>query len=203
MGHQARGQIWGWPGRSGPDSLLTVPGPLHPAVSEALPLDLSHIQHPTSPTTAALAPALPRLSISSTAVQQSPRPDISTTLTCPSPTSPHPPQCLHLLSPLISCRDPYISLFGGLPLTSLRSSRSQTPHAPAKLDLLFPSTPGAPHSAKPFSNSNCQVLFSHKSPSPMPPPLVTLSTGLTPSEKGGLSHRHRSLQDSWNRPPPE
>lgn len=45
------------------------------------------------------------------------------------------------------------------------------PMLPRNWTCCFLPHPGAPHLAKPFSNSNCEVLFSHKSPSPMPPPL--------------------------------
>ena len=90
------------------------------------------------------------------------------------PLPPHtcPLQCACLRSLLIACLDSYDSLFWCLLLSPEWPSCSQTPHAPPKLDLLFPSLPQASHSTH---KTSPQLQLSNsfpviKNPSQMPPP---------------------------------
>lgn len=181
VGHQARGQTWAWPGRRGPDLRLAAPGPLHLAASEPLRLDLSHT--PCLPPRPAFAPAAPSLSFG-TAAQQSPRLDISATLTCPSPTS-HARHgactsfplsflvlALRIASPGAASSPP-----------SQRPSPPRAHHAPTKQDLLVSATPRTP----PLYTALLQLQPQPQRPVPNAPSSVILST--IPSKKGGLSHR--------------
>lgn len=182
--------MWGWPGRRSSASLLAIPGPLHsPCVRGSSSL---LAPHPTS--------HISRHACSwfcpPTSVRQPRRPAVSKTgalrhLDLSLSHLPHPPQCLHLLSPLLSCRDPYVSQpFRGAsrsPLCGHFIPRHPTLPRNWTLASPFHTWGPLPHEAL-LQLQPSGLLQPQKPVVPHATSSVTFCTGLTPSKKGGLSH---------------
>lgn len=104
---------------------------------------------------------------------------------------PPQPQCLHLLSPLLSCRDPYVRQpfwrASRSPLHSHLVPRHPTLPQNWTLASPFHTWGPSPHKAL-LQLQPSGLLQPQKLVVPHATFSVTFCTGLTPSKKGGLSH---------------